>query len=75
MVSQRKDTDLPGLAARAERAKVEGDPPGFMSGWLFYSDFAIILGGCPFVPHLSQFHTHSSIKKRKLLIPIVFLGD
>jgi integrase len=23
-------------------------------------------------PHLSQFHTHSSIKKRKLLIPIVF---
>ncbi|MBI1284264.1 MAG: hypothetical protein GC183_08000 [Thiobacillus sp.] len=46
MASRRKDTDLPGLAARAEREKAEGDPTGFMSGALFYSDFAIILGGC-----------------------------
>ena len=44
MASRRKDTDLAGLAARAERAKTEGDPTGFMSEG-FYSDFAIILGG------------------------------
>ncbi|MBE2245146.1 MAG: hypothetical protein IAE86_20530 [Burkholderiaceae bacterium] len=58
MVSRRKDTDLSGLAARAERAKTEGDPTGFMSGALFYSDFAIILGGCidfdPAVPEAEQ---------------------
>jgi hypothetical protein len=46
MASRRKDTDLPGLAARAERERAEGDPTGFMSGALFYSDFSIILGGC-----------------------------
>lgn len=46
MVSRRKETDLAGLALRAERAKAEGDPTGFMSDGLFYSDFAIILGGC-----------------------------
>lgn len=46
MASRRKDTDLPGLAARAERERAEGDPTGFMSGSFFYSDFAIILGGC-----------------------------
>lgn len=45
MASRRKDTDLAGLAAIAERAKVEGDPTGFMSGGIFYSDFAIILSG------------------------------
>ena len=58
MASRRKDTDLPGLAARAEREKAEGDPTGFMSGALFYSDFAIILGGCidfdPAVPEAEQ---------------------
>ena len=58
MASRRKDTDLPGLAARAERAKAEGDPTGFLSGALFYSDFAIILGGCvdfdPAVPEAEQ---------------------
>lgn len=45
MASHRKDTDLAGLAARAEAAKRDGDPSGFL-GNLFYSDFAIILGGC-----------------------------
>lgn len=58
MASRRKDTDLPGLAARAERAKSEGDPSGFLSGAAFYSDFAIILGGCidfdPGVPDVEQ---------------------
>lgn len=58
MASRRKDTDLSGLAARAEREKAEGDPTGFMSGALFYSDFAIILGGCvdfdPAVPEVEQ---------------------
>lgn len=44
MASKRKDTDLAGLAARAERAKAEGDPTGFISGGI-YSDFSIILGG------------------------------
>lgn len=37
---------------------VEGDPRGFVSGALFYSDFAIILGGCidfdPAVPEAEQ---------------------
>jgi hypothetical protein len=58
MVSRRKDTDLPGLAARAEREKTEGDPTGFMSGAFFYSDFAITLGGCidfdPVIPEAEQ---------------------
>ena len=58
MASRRKDTDLSGLAARAEREKAKGDPTGFMSGALFYSDFAIILGGCvdfdPAVPEAEQ---------------------
>lgn len=46
MASQRKDTDLSGLAARAESAKVTGDPAGFLAGGFLYTDFAIILGGC-----------------------------
>lgn len=46
MASRRKDADLSGLSARAEREKAKGDPTGFMSGAFFYSDFAIILGGC-----------------------------
>ncbi len=58
MAFQRKDSDLPGLAARAERARSEGDPEGFMSGKIFYSDFAIILGGCidfdPALPEAEQ---------------------
>ena len=58
MASRRKDTDLPGLAARAEREEAEGDPTGFMSGAFFYSDFAIILGGCidfdPVIPEAEQ---------------------
>lgn len=58
MASRRKDTDLSGLAARAEREKAEGDPTGFMSGAFFYSDFAIILGGCidfdPAIPEAEQ---------------------
>lgn len=58
MASRRKDTDLPGLAAKAEQAKADGDRSGFMSGALFYSDFTIILGGCidfdPLVPEAEQ---------------------
>lgn len=46
MAHRRKDTDLTALAARAERAKADGDPSGFLSGALVYSDFAIVLGGC-----------------------------
>ena len=46
MASRRKDTDLSALAARAERAKADGDPAGFISGGFATSDFSIVLGGC-----------------------------
>jgi hypothetical protein len=46
MATRRKDADLAALAARAEQAKAEGDPTGFTSGGLLYSDFAVILSGC-----------------------------
>lgn len=46
MASRRKDTDLSALAARAERAKADGDPGGFISGMFAASEFAIVLGGC-----------------------------
>jgi hypothetical protein len=32
MATSRKDTNLPALAARAERAKADGDPDGFITG-------------------------------------------
>lgn len=75
MVSRRKDTDLSGLAARAEREKIEGDPTDFMSGAFFYSDFAIILGGCidfdPAIPdteqkRIIQFVAHDSSPVRPI---------
>jgi hypothetical protein len=46
MANRRKDTNLDALAARAERAKADGDPGGFITGGFFTSDFSIILGGC-----------------------------
>lgn len=56
MASRRKDTDLSALAARAERAKADGDPAGFISGGLDTSDFSIILGGCvEFHPDVPEF--------------------
>ncbi len=64
MASQRKDTDLSGLAARAETAKANGDPTGFLTGGLFYSDFAIILGGCiDFEPTIPEFERHRIVQK------------
>lgn len=58
MASRRKDTDLATLAASAERAKAQGDPTGFMSGGMYYSDFGIILGGCidfdPEIPEVGR---------------------
>jgi hypothetical protein len=56
MASRRKDTDLPALAARAERAKADGDPAGFLSGGFANSDFSIVLGGCvEFHPDVPEF--------------------
>ncbi|WP_239234217.1 hypothetical protein [Candidatus Nitrotoga sp. BS] len=56
MASRRKDTDLSALAARAERAKADGDPADFISGGLDTSDFSIILGGCvEFHPDVPEF--------------------
>lgn len=46
MVTRRKDNDLSTLAARAEQAKADGDPGGFITGGLATSDFAIVLVGC-----------------------------
>lgn len=64
MASSRKDTDLPGLAARAEAAKTDGDPTGFLTGGLFYSDFAIILGGCiDFEPSIPEFERRRIVQK------------
>ena len=56
MASRRKDTDLSALAARAERAKADGDPGGFITGGFANSDFSIILGGCiEFHPDVPEF--------------------
>jgi len=56
MASRRKDTDLSALAARAERAKLDGDPGGFITGGFANSDFSIVLGGClDFHPDLPEF--------------------
>ena len=46
MATRRKDTDLTALAARAERAKADGDPGGFITGGFVSSDFSLVLGGC-----------------------------
>lgn len=64
MASKRKDTDLEGLAARAEAAKSAGDPSGFLTGGFFYSDFAIILGGCiDFEPAVPEFERNRIVQK------------
>jgi hypothetical protein len=58
MAQRRKgqENDLAALAARAERAKADGDPSGFLSGGLLYSDFAVVLGGCiEFQPEIPEF--------------------
>ena len=56
MTTRRKDTDLTALAARAERAKADGDPGGFITGGFANSDFSIILGGCvEFHPDVPEF--------------------
>jgi len=46
MVVRRKDTDLTALAFRAERAKAEGDPTGFVTGGFLSSEFQLILADC-----------------------------
>lgn len=46
MAQRRKDADLAALAARTERAKADGDPSGFLSDGIPYSDFEIVLRGC-----------------------------
>lgn len=56
MVTRRKDNDLGTLAGRAEQAKADCDPGGFISGGLMTSDFAIVLAGClEFEPELPEF--------------------
>jgi hypothetical protein len=56
MATRRKDSDLTSLAARAERAKTDGDPSGFISSGFGASDFSIVLGGCiDFNPDLPEF--------------------
>lgn len=55
MATRRKDPDLTALAARAERAKTDGDPGGFITGGFATSDFSLILGGCiEFHPDLPE---------------------
>ena len=67
MASSRKDTDLAALAARAESAKSDGDPAGFLSGGFATSDFSLILGGCiEFHPDLPEF------ERKKILISVSF---
>lgn len=64
MAHRRKDTDLAALAARAERAKADGDPSEFLTGGLLYSDFAIILGGCvEFHPDIPEFESKRIVTK------------
>ena len=56
MVARRKDNDLSTLAARAEQAKADGDPAGFITGGFATSDFAIVLAGSlDFDPELPEF--------------------
>lgn len=62
MATRRKDTDLPALAARAERAKADGDPGGFITGGFASSDFSIILGGC------IEFHSDLPEFERKRIV-------
>ena len=62
MVSRRKDTDLSALAERAERAKADGDPAGFITGGFATSDFSIILGGCV------EFHSDLPEFERKKIV-------
>ena len=67
MASSRKDTDLAALAARAESAKSDGDPAGFLSGGFATSDFSLILGGwIEFHPDLPEF------ERKKILISVSF---
>lgn len=64
MASHKKGTDLSGLAARAEAARVDGDPTGFLKGAFFYSEFAVILGGCiEFERLVPEFERHRIVQK------------
>lgn len=64
MANHRKDTDLAGLAIRAERAKTDGDPTGFISGSLLTSDFTIILAGCvDFHPDVPEFECNRIVSR------------
>lgn len=69
MAARRKDGDLAALAAHAERAKLDGDPSGFISGGFIYSDFSIILGGCV------DFHDEIPESVRKRIATKVALGS
>jgi hypothetical protein len=55
MASQRQDTDLAAVAARAEKAKTERDD-NFITGGFAQSDFTATLAGCiEFHPDLPEF--------------------
>lgn len=45
MVDRSKNQDLNSLLAYAKRARVDGDPTGFLSGSFVKSEFLLILGG------------------------------
>ncbi len=64
MARRRKDTDLSALAVRAERAKADSDPAGFISGGFETSDFSIILGGCvEFHPEVPEFERRKIVMR------------
>lgn len=46
MANWRKDTDHALLVGRAQRAKVDGDQSGFLSGASVTSEFDLVLSGC-----------------------------
>lgn len=62
MATRRKDTDITALAARAERARADGDPGGFITDGFVSSDFSLVLGGC------IEFHTDLPEFERKRIV-------
>lgn len=69
MVTRRKDNDLTALALRAERAKVEGDPTGFVSGGFVSSEFQLVLVDC------LEFHTEvPEFERRRIASKVTLDG-
>lgn len=69
MANQRKGADLAALALRAERAKAEGDPTGFLTEGFASTEFTIVLGGCV------EFHVDLPEFERKKVVTKVALNS